>query len=88
MAFVPQEDSAQLLALRSMLTPFHEAVTKALAFELEDDYLGDLDTEAAYCIVEKILQNLPTENPSSNFASWSHASEALELEFDHLLNLQ
>ena len=86
LTFFPQEDSEQLLALRNNLTPFLKAVTRVLSIELEK---GDVDVEEKYSLFAEVLQNLPAESSTSNFRLKSgQPLEALESEFDQLLNLQ
>ena len=88
LTFLPQEDSAQLNVLRSMLTPFLKAMTRALSIELEKGYL---EKEERKAIFDEIMRNLPTENSTSNFsANLSRASGTLHDEFDQLrrMNIQ
>ena len=91
MTFFPQEDSAELAVLRSKLSPFLKAVSKALSAELEDGYLKPGQRKALF---DEILENVPVENSSSNsFASWARALKSevrniLDFEFDQLLDLQ
>ena len=89
MAFFPQEDSAELAVLRSKLSPFLKAVSKALSAELEDGYLKPGQRKALF---DEILENVPVEN-STSFASWARALKSevrniLDFEFDQLLDLQ
>ena len=71
------------------MTPFLEAVTSALSYELEK---GLFTTNVAKkAIVDEILQNLPAEHSISTFCTnLSLASDTLQDEFDHLrrMNLQ
>ena len=72
--------------LRNNLTPFLEAVTKALSFELE---VENPKMEQKKAVFEEILQKLPSENSASNFfTNLSQTSNTLQLEFDQLLNLR
>ena len=90
LTFFPQEDSEQLLALRNNLTPFLKAVTEALSLELEDLESPVCDIQdVRQDLCDKIIQNVPAENSTSNFCSnLSQASYTLQLEFDQLLNLR
>ena len=84
MAFFPQEDSRQLAVLRTKLTPFLKAVSKALSAELKD-----FKSEQKEYLFDVILQNLPAKNSTPNFCTnLRQASDTLEFEFDQLLNLQ
>ena len=79
LTFFPQEESAKLAVLRSNLTPFLKAVTRALSIELEGSgtYTDRKD------VFDEIIQNLPAENSTSNFCtSLSLASDTLQDEFD------
>ena len=84
---MPQEDSSQLTALKSMLTPFLKAVSKALSHVPE----GRNSILENKVIFNEILQNLPAENSTSNFCTnLTHASDILQNEFDQLrrINIQ
>ena len=79
-----QQDSSELLVLRSKLTPFLRAVTKALLFELEKGYVTFEQKEAVF---DEVLGNLPAENSTSVFfTNLSQVSDTLHNEFDQLLN--
>ena len=80
LTFFPQEDYRKLLLLRRLLTDFLKAVMEALEVKKLYSNMASL---------EKIIQNLPPENSTSNFFSrWSQASDDLEFEFDQILNFQ
>ena len=83
MAFFPQEDPTQLTTWKSKLSPFLEAVAKALSFDLEKPDRRRED------LFDEILRDLPVENSTSNlFTGLTQASDTLKLEFDKLLNLK
>ena len=53
---------------------------------LEPKQLNDEESKA---LLDRIIQNLPAENSTSNlFSHWNQASGDLEFEFDDLLNLK
>ena len=88
LTFFPQEDSVKLIALRSNLTPFLKAVTRALTIELEESY--PLENEKKD-IFNEILQNLPAENSTTNISTnFSQVPNTLQDEFDQLkrINIQ
>ena len=74
--------------LRSNLTPFLEAVMKALSAELEI-YNGHKARRQSEVLLNEIIQNVPAENSTSNLSnSWNQTSDTLHLEFVELLNLR
>ena len=80
------------MALRSNLTPFHKAVSKALSFELEEEYdVVNYDYEKKEVIFNDIMRNLPSQNSATNFPTISNQIlDTLELELDQLkaINIQ
>ena len=86
MTFFPQEDVNELNRLRGSLTPFLQAVMKALSVELE---LGRVDKEMRDSIIDEIMQNIPAGNATSTTVTpTAQTFETLHLEFDGLLNLR
>ena len=68
------------------MTPFLKAVARALSVELDEEYL---QTEQKNAVFDEIVQNVPAEYSTSNlFSRWNQASDDLEFEFDHMLNLE
>ena len=69
------------------MTPFLKAVTKALSFELEENY-AEYGKKALF---DEILQNLPAENSTTNISTnFSQVPNTLQDEFDQLkrINIQ
>ena len=80
----------ELTALRSNLTPFLKAVTRALSIELEKGPL-DIERKHKVAIINEILKNLPAENATSNLCTnLSQVTDTLQDEFDQLkgMNIQ
>ena len=73
-----------------MLTPFLKLVMSALSIELEEAHLKEEEYhKLKEVLFDGILNNLPTENSTSNlFAGQAQALDTLGMEFDQLLNLQ
>ena len=87
MAFFPQEDDGRLTILRENLTPFLKVVARALSYELENG--TDTTHSEKSDLLNEILENLPTENSTSNFfVKRSQAFDTLHLEFVQLLNIR
>ena len=89
-AFFPQEDHDQFIRLRSSLSPFLKAVSKALSNELEDFGIMRLgDDDKTESIINEIVDNIPDENSTSSFVLPSiQNSDTVCLEFNRLLNIR
>ena len=72
------------------MTPFHKAIMKALNFELElvalnDDLVASVYRSSSELILDKIFENLPTENlPSNMKPDLTQCFNTLHLEFKML----
>ena len=71
--------------LRANLTPFLEAVSKALSVELE---LGFVDNETKQSIIDKIIRSILAENSTpTTWLTSGQISDTLHAELDGLMNL-